>query len=136
MVLGVPLEAVSSRGSGLASFATGRGVVGGALGRASDADDSKGARVLAGLEKMDLGAAIIFRTQAQTEELRGQSPNLGKGETASLRWDSEPSVMLPASLCRPGPKRRCESPGRTRLRASDETAAARSPSSSRDSDSL
>lgn len=61
------MEAVSSRGTGPASFATGRGVVGGTLGRASDADDSRGAGVLAGLEKIDLGAGIAFLAEAHTE---------------------------------------------------------------------
>lgn len=64
------MEAVSSRGTWPASFATGRGVVGGALGRASDADDSWGAGVLAGLEKMDLGVGIAFRAEAHTVELQ------------------------------------------------------------------
>lgn len=67
MVLGVPLEAVSSRGTRPTSFTAGRGVLGGALGRPNDKDSSWGAGVLAGLEKMDLGMGIAFRAEAHTE---------------------------------------------------------------------
>lgn len=97
------MEAVSSWGTGPASFATGRGVVGGALGRASDAEDSWGAGVLAGLEKMDLGVWGSHPGQKLTlSKSRDQVQTLGKGKTAPPRWDFEPSEMLPASLVQSG----------------------------------
>lgn len=117
MVLGVPLEAVSSWGTGPASFATGRGVIGGALGWASDAEDSWGAGVLAGLEKMDLG---VWGSHP------GQKLTLSESrDKVQKRW--ERGKLLPHAgilslqrclqlpLCSREPQRSCESPGRARL---------------------
>lgn len=81
MVLGVPWEAVSSQGTGPASFATGRGVVCGALGRARDAGSGRGAGILARLGE---GVRISLLAEALTGQFPGQSPNVGKGESCSL----------------------------------------------------
>lgn len=106
MVLGVPWEAVSLQGAGPASFATGRGVVGGAQGQPRWPGCE--GPVLTGRGRNGVPESPSGQKRALGDS-RDKVHTLGKGKAAPLRWDSEPLVTLPAPPLQAGNPRRAES---------------------------
>lgn len=60
-------------------------------------------------ERKEWGAGISLRAEARLGDSRDKVHTLGKGKAAPLRWDSEPSVTLPAPPLQAGIPRRAAS---------------------------
>lgn len=88
-------------------------------------------------ERKERGAGISLRVEARPRRLPGQSPNAGKRESCSptLGFCVLGDASSPTFVGRE-PEKSCECPGRARLPARDEAAAASSHSSTRDSVAL